>query len=66
MGYNSIYVQGLQEALVEKEKATAAIDGLIKRIAEIKGRQLEEFLDKEQPLSSEGFVFAKVSHETYT
>ena len=66
MGYNSIYVQGLQEALVEKEKATAAIDGLIKRIAEIKASQLEKFLDKEQPLLSEGFVFAKVSHETYT
>ena len=66
MGYNSIYVQGLQDALVEKEKATAAIDGLIKRIVEIKGNQVEEFLDKEQPLSSEGFVFVKVSHETYT
>lgn len=65
MGYNSIYVQGLQEALIEMEKATAAVDGLIKRIVDIKGSQLERFLGKEQPLSSEGFIFAEVSNEIY-
>lgn len=63
MGYNSIYVQGLQEALVEKEKATAAIKGLLGRIAAVKADQLEELLKEKKPLASKGFVLANVSYE---
>ena len=61
MDYNSIYVQGLQEALVEKEKATAAVKGLIERIADVKREQLSRFIKEKRPFVSEGFVFVGVS-----
>ena len=57
MNSKLIYIQGLKEALVEREKAKASVKGLLNRIAEEKCKQLTEIIKEEKPYDSEGFIF---------
>lgn len=57
MNSKLIYIQGLKEALVEREKAKATVKGLLEQIAEEKRNQLREIIDEKKPYVSDGFIF---------
>jgi hypothetical protein len=57
MNSYQVLFQALKEGLVEREKATATVDALIKKIAEKKKEKLDEFTKQEEPYLSEGFVY---------
>lgn len=60
MNYNSIYTQALKDALIEREKANACVNGIIQKLAEGKEERLIRIIKKQNPFSAQGFVPAKV------